>query len=74
MEHWFTGLTLNLQNLRLYKYQNGPSFHSHIGLRGGGWYCPHRCEMPDNKQMSNALNIVEKERGGALSKKVTRIF
>ena len=24
--------------------------------------------MPDNKQISNALNIVEKERGGALSK------
>ena len=27
---------------------------------------PHRCEMPDNKQINNALNIVEKERGGAL--------
>ena len=69
MEHWFAGLTLNLQNLRLYKYQNGPSFHSHMGLRGGGAALPHRCEMPDNKQINNALNIVEKERGVALSKR-----
>ena len=34
-----------------------------------GVVLPHRCEMPDNKQINNALNIVEKERGGALSKK-----